>query len=152
MSIYSLAISARATLTVMLVVIILLTLLFGAMLFMILKNSKKSKTETPGVDVMHMLERHDAHLSAEIEKVKGDDAKKEALSLKQRRIQAAKHLIDEMIKEDEARAAAIAAKRKEQAAAARQNAAQPKPEAHANAENKPAENAGGNADSAEKKD
>ena len=149
MSIYSLAISARTTLTVMLVVIIVLTLMFGLMLFMILKSSKKKNAEAAGVDVMHMLERHETHLSAEIEKVKGDDAKKEALTLKQRRIQAAKHLIEEMIKEDEARAAAIAAKRKEQAEAAKHAH---HAEANAKTENKPAENAGEKADPSEKKE
>lgn len=145
MSIYSLAISARLTLTIMLVVIIILTLMFGFMLFTLLKRAKKDKEETPPVDVIHMLERHETHLAAEIEKMQDDDAKKEALTLKHRRIQAARHLIDEMIKEDEARAAAIAAKRREQAEAAKHHAAQQK-----TGEQKPAENAGEQSAPAEK--
>ena len=135
-------------LIVMLVVVAVLTLLFGCMLFMILNFSKKKGGNAQN-DVMYMLERHETHLAAEIEKC-SDDEKKESLNIKLRRIKAAQHLIEEMKKEDEARAAAIAAKRKseKEAAAAKNSAAAPAPE-QKSAE-KPAQNAEKPAQNAEK--
>ena len=104
-----LAISARTVLTIALVIMILVSLLFGFILFMILKSSKKKDNHTQQQpNILQLLARHESHLNEELAKGNLDEEKSTALNTRLRRVKSAQALIDELTKEHEAHAQAKA--------------------------------------------
>ena len=124
MSIALLAISSRAILIVMLIVLILLALVFGFMLYMILNAKKRQQVAISSKNVMYLLEKHEQQLVAEIEKGNPSEEKKTELMNKLRRAKSAQMLVEELVKEHEgvAQGAAQPAQKPAQPA---QGAAQP---------------------------
>lgn len=94
-----LAISAKTALIIMLVVLIVVALAFGAMLFMILSFSKKRQVAMSSKNVMYLLEKHEKDLVGEIEKGNHTEEKKTELMNKLRRAKSAQMLIEELVKE-----------------------------------------------------
>lgn len=104
-----LAISARTVLTIALVIMILVSLLFGFILFMILKSSKKKDNHAQQQpNILQLLARQESHLNEELAKGNLDEEKSTALNTRLRRVKSAQALIDELTKEHEAHAQAKA--------------------------------------------
>lgn len=98
MGLYLLAAPVRVMFIAMLIIMIIVTLLFGYIVFMILKTKKSDATSSP--DVKQLLVRRESRLVAEIMATKGDDEKKNELLGKLRKVKSAQMVVDELLKEE----------------------------------------------------
>ena len=100
MNLYLLAVSARVLFVAMLIILIAVALLFGFIVFMILKMHKKRDLAETG-NVKNMLARRESQIVVDILRNEHDDVLRAELVGKLRRVKMAQMLIDELIKEEE---------------------------------------------------
>ena len=141
MGVCLLAMSARAALVLLLIVLIVMALLFGFMVFMLLKLRSKNNL-SDAYNVRNMLARRESQIVEDILKSEHDDVKRTELVGKLRRVKMAEMLIDELIRDEEGILKEIDAEEKAKKASAKA-APQPSVNVTAAAKAKPA-NAAGN--------
>ena len=111
MSIYSLAASARGMFIAMLIIMIVVSLLFGFVVFVLFKTGKKGDAYDAD-NVKRLLAVRESKLVVEIMACKDNEEKKNELTMKLRRVRSAMTLIDELLKEEKAMSDAIEAEEK----------------------------------------
>lgn len=113
MSLYLLAASARGLFIAMLIIMIVVSLLFGFIVFMALKPAKKAPEAVDANNVRKMLARRETQLTVELMNNKQDEAKRNELVNKLRRVKSAEQLVDELLEEEKAIVGATEAEEKE---------------------------------------
>lgn len=121
-----LGITARAVLYTMLGVILVVMILFGLMLYLLLKTKKKS--DSVDNNIRYLLARRESQIVVEIMQCEHDDVKRAELVGKLRRVKMAEMLIEELIKEEQGIVSAVEAE---------ENAKRKHPEKAAAPANKP---------------
>ena len=104
MGMYLLASPARTLLVIALVIMVVVCLLFGFIVFMMFKNRKEADKLTVE-ELMQKLARRESKLNAEFAAAK-TEARKNEVTIRLRRVKTAISLIDEIVKEEQAKAAA----------------------------------------------
>lgn len=102
MSFALLASATRGLFIAMLVIMIVVSVLFGLIVFIALRPVKKPPEEVDPNNVKSMLTRREANLLQELMATKDDEAKRTELINKLRRVKSAQALVDELIAEEEA--------------------------------------------------
>ena len=100
MSIGLLVVSAHTLFIIMLLTMIVVALLFGFMVFMLLRMRKKENLSDAD-NVKGMLARRESSIVVEIMRNEKDEVKRTELVGKLRRVKMAQMLIDELIREEE---------------------------------------------------
>ena len=102
MNINLLAGSAMGMFAGMLVIMIVVTLLFGFIFYIVFKQTKISPEATNVFNVKKMLSRRITQLTIELVDNKNDEGKKTELINRLRRVKSAEALVDELIEEERA--------------------------------------------------
>lgn len=127
MSMFLLAASARGLFIAMLIVMIVVSLLFGFIVFMLLKPAKKQPEAVDPNNVRNMLARRETQLTVELMSNKDDEAKRAELVNKLRRVKSAQMLVDELVEEEKAIVGATDAEEKERIKQRHHSAGEKKP-------------------------
>lgn len=138
MGIFLLAASARGLFIAMLIIMIIVSLLFGFIVFMMLKPVKKPPEAVDPNNVRQLLAHRETQLTVELMNNKGDEAKKTELINKLRRVKSAQLLIDELVDEDKKIVGEVEAEEKERAKKPRAEKAAPAPSEKPAPKKKPA--------------
>ena len=113
MGIYLLAASARGLFIAMLIIMIVVSLLFGFIVFMLLKPVNKQPEAVDANNVRKMLTRRETQLTVELMNNKDNEAKRTELVNKLRRVKSAEQLVDELVEEEKAIIGATEAEEKD---------------------------------------
>lgn len=124
MNIVLLAISARGLFIAMLIIMIVVSLLFGFIIFMALRPVKKPPEAVDASNIRKLLIRRETQITVELMQTKDDEAKRSELLNKLRRVKSAEQLVDELVEEEKAIEGATEA---EEAARAKKKGGEKKP-------------------------
>ncbi len=102
MGLYLLATSARGLFVGMLIVMIIVSLLFGFIVFMLLKPVKKPPEAVSSDNIRSLITHRETQLTVELMSSQDDEKKRTDLMGKLRRLKAAEQVVDELIEEEKA--------------------------------------------------